>query len=269
MNWRRIRAVIRKDLKEVLGNRMVVLPMMVVPVLIGIVMPAVLTYLALHADAAYIQGADLIERIIPHYPVPETLTEMPARITYVFLNFSFIPLFMLIPIMVSSIIAANSVVGEKERKTLETLLYTPITNREFLVAKELAAFLPAIVIAFASFAGYFVVANAISLASVDILMVRSPVWIPSLLLLTPSVSLLGLGVALMVSLRAKSFMEAQQMSALIVIPFVVLMIVQLTGLVVFNMLYVLLFSAAMAGAAYLLVARIGPRFERERIISTL
>jgi hypothetical protein len=100
-------------------------------------------------------------------------------------------------------------------------------------------------------------------------MVRSPVWIPSLLLLTPSVSLLGLGVALMVSLRAKTFMEAQQMSALIVIPFVVLMIVQLTGLVVFNMLYVLLFSGAMAGAAYVLVARIGPRFERERIISTL
>ena len=62
------------------------------------------------------------------------VSSVAEQISYIFLNYTFVPLFMIIPVMVASIIAANSVVGEKERKTLETLLYTPVTNREFLTA---------------------------------------------------------------------------------------------------------------------------------------
>ena len=126
---------------------------------------------------------------------------------FIFLNYTFLPFFMLVPIMASSVIAANSVVGEKERKTLETLLYTPVTSRELLVAKELAVFLPAMLIAYVSFALYFLVTNGIALALRGILLVRSPVWIPGLLLLAPAVSLLALSVSILVSLKARNFME--------------------------------------------------------------
>lgn len=269
MKWNRVRAIVRKDLREITANKMVIMPMIIVPVIICAIMPGVLTALALTADVALIQGAQFIERIIPYYPVPEDLDGPALQVTYVFLNFSFVPLFMIIPIMVASVIAANSVVGEKERKTLETLLYTPVSNREFLVAKELSAFLPAVVVTVLSFVGYFLVTNGVSLALAGVLMVRSLLWIPAVLLLAPAVSLLGLAVTLLVSLKSKSFMEAQQMSAVVVIPFVLLIVVQISGVVVFNTLYVVLFSIAMFVLAYLLVARVGPRFERERIITTL
>lgn len=269
MKWSRVRAIIRKDLKEVTVNKMVVLPMIVVPAIICIVLPAVLTALALGADVAMISGAELIEQIIPHYPVPDGLPSLAAEIAYIFLNYTFVPLFMLIPIMTASVIAANSVVGEKERKTLETLLYTPVSNREFLVAKELSAFIPAVAITVVSFLGYFVVGNAISYAMEGIFLIRSLMWIPSILLLAPAVSLVGLAVTLLVSMRSKSFMEAQQMSGLVVVPFVLLVVVQITGVVVFNSLYVIVFSVALLALAYLLVARVGPKFEREQIITTL
>jgi ABC-type Na+ efflux pump permease subunit len=41
--------------------------------------------------------------------------------------------------MVSSVLAADSFAGEKERKTLEALLYTPTTDRELFTAKLLEA----------------------------------------------------------------------------------------------------------------------------------
>jgi ABC-type Na+ efflux pump permease subunit len=85
----------------------------------------------------------------------------------------------------------------------------------------------------------------------------------------PSVSLMGLSVALLVSIRAKSFMEAQQIAGVVVLPFVVLVAVQVAGLVVFNALYVILFSLVLLAVTYLIVSRTAPRFTREGIISTL
>ena len=58
------------------------------------------------------------------------------------LGFLFAPMFLILPLMVASIIGADSIVGEKERKTLEALLYTPATDRELYLAKLLSAVVP-------------------------------------------------------------------------------------------------------------------------------
>ena len=46
------------------------------------------------------------------------------------------------PIFTASVIAADSLVGEKERKTSEALLALPISNGELLLGKILASFCP-------------------------------------------------------------------------------------------------------------------------------
>jgi len=171
--------------------------------------------------------------------------------------------------MVASIISANSVVGEKERKTLETLLYTPVSNEEFIIAKELSAFLPAVAISVLSFVGYFAVVNGISLTMTGLWFVHSLVWIPAILLVSPAVSLLALGITLLISIRSRTFMEAQQMSAVIVIPFLLLVVMQLVGLVVLNMVSITVFGLIVAAADLVLLRFIGPRFKRETILQTL
>ena len=48
------------------------------------------------------------------------------------------PLFLIVPLMVSAVLAADAFAGEKERKTLETLLHLPISDRDLFFAKVLA-----------------------------------------------------------------------------------------------------------------------------------
>jgi ABC-type Na+ efflux pump permease subunit len=74
-------------------------------------------------------------------------------------NYLFAPLFLVVPLMVSSIIGSDSFVGEKERGTMEALFFTPISDTELFVAKLLTAFVPAQIIALASFVVYGFVVN--------------------------------------------------------------------------------------------------------------
>ena len=269
MNWGRIKALVRKDIGEVFSSKMTVTPLIVVPLVLCVFVPVGLMVAGFLLDVALIQGAQFLEKVIPLYPVPETLEGLTQQMLYIFLNYTFVPFFMIIPLMISSIVAANSVVGEKERGTLETLLYTPISNRELVVGKLLGSFLPAIVVSFAAFALYLIIGNAVSLGMIGTCMIRSPIWIPAVLLLSPATSLLGLSLTLLVSLKAKTYMEAQQTSGVIVLPFILLVVVQMTGLLVFNPLYVIIFSGVLFAVSYLVYGKVGPKFTRESILNTL
>jgi ABC-type Na+ efflux pump permease subunit len=201
--------------------------------------------------------------------VPEALPGLIDKVLFIFLNYTFIPYFMLVPIMTSSVIASDSIVGEKERKTLETLLYTPVTNKEFLTAKLFGAFIPAVIVSWAGFAGYFTLVNLFYYLYRETLIVRSWIWAPVMLFLSPAVSLLGLSITLLVSLKAKTYMEAQQMAGIVVLPFVVLIIVQITGLFILKPLYIIILGLILVAAGYLVTLRVAPRFSRESIINTL
>lgn len=48
--------------------------------------------------------------------------------------------------MISNVIATASFVGEREQKTIEGLLYTPLNRQELLLGKIVASFAPATVI---------------------------------------------------------------------------------------------------------------------------
>jgi ABC-type Na+ efflux pump permease subunit len=269
MNWRRVFAIVRKDLGEVTASKAVTIPMAIVPVVLCLVLPAVLLLVGLNGGADALGNMDAVARIVDRYPVPATFATPLDRLLYVFLNYTFLPFFLIIPILVSSFIAANAVVGEKERGTLETLLYTPVTNRELVTAKLAGSFVPAMIVTAGSFIGYFALSNALYGAYRGTLVVRALIWVPGLLLLAPSVSLLGLSAALLVSMRAKTYLEAQQTSGLVVVPFVALVYAQLGGLVIMGPLVVLLLAAAVLGASWLLFSKVASRFNREQILMNL
>src|SRR5262249_56895130 len=59
-----------------------------------------------------------------------------------FLFQQFLMMFLLLPITGAMTLAAHAVVGEKQARTLEPLLATPISTLELLVAKVLGALVP-------------------------------------------------------------------------------------------------------------------------------
>ena len=269
MNWHRVRALIRKDIGEVFSSKLTLIPLFVVPLLLCVLLPAGLMLAGFLLDVALIQGAQFLEKVIPLYPVPDVLQNITHRMLFIFFNYTFVPFFMIIPLMVSSLIASNSVVGEKERGTLETLLYTPITNRELVFGKLLGSFLPAVVVSITAFILYLVVGNAVSLGMIGFMIIRSPIWIPAMLLLAPATSLLGLSVTLLVSIKSKTYMEAQQISGVIVLPLIALVVIQMSGVLVFSSIYIIAFAVLMIVVSYVIFGKVGPKFSRESILNTL
>jgi ABC-2 type transport system permease protein len=166
MNARAIFAVVRKDLKVASQNKGVTLPMVITIVALFVILPWLVTLLPSVVNAFGVSANDLddVQELL-HGMAPGLQQELARYennqiFTAFFLVYMLAPLFLIIPLMVSSVIAADSFAGEKERKTMEALLYTPTTDRELFVAKLLSGWLAALAVALAGFVLYVAMANA-------------------------------------------------------------------------------------------------------------
>jgi ABC-type Na+ efflux pump permease subunit len=238
MNTRAIQAIVRKDLKVALQNKGVLLPIIILPVILFVVLPWVMAYASTMAGATGMSISN----------VDELLARMPAgllnelsrytqqqQIVVFTLVYMLAPMFLIMPLMVSSVLAADSFAGEKERKTLEALLYTPTTDRELFTAKLLGAWTAAVAVALLSFILYAVMVNAAGWQSIGRLFFPNWMWIALVLWVTPAVAGLGLVVMVFVSARAQGFQDAYQIGGLVVLPVILLMVGQLSGVMYFSL----------------------------------
>ncbi len=80
-------------------------------------------------------------------------------------------LMLIVPIVIPPVIAAYSVVGERDHGTLEPVLTAPVRASELLLGKAAAAFVPSVGVAYAI---YFIAAISIRLGAAQV--VSSVVW---------------------------------------------------------------------------------------------
>lgn len=109
-----------------------------------------------------------INAIIKSFPNEEmrnTLAALPTlgyKSVYFFLNFMMIPFFLLTAIINSLVTSSNSFAGEKERNTLETLLFAPISVTNLFLGKVIASLIPTLLITFVAFLLNALIVNSIS-----------------------------------------------------------------------------------------------------------
>jgi len=232
-NWRAIRAIIGKDLQQVRQNKMVWIPMVILPAILQVIMPVAMILLPHFVSPVELEIDDMAS-MIAMFPtdIIEGMETMTAAQQWVVLTatYMFAPLFLIVPLMVSSILGADSFVGEKERGTLEGLLYTPISDTELFIAKVLTALIPALLVSFGAFILYTVVVNISGYSIMGRVFFPSPEWWPLVLWLGPGCALVSLGTIVLISSKVSSFMQAQQTSGLLVLPVVGLMIGQISGI---------------------------------------
>lgn len=238
MNTRAIMAIVRKDLKVAIQNKGVVLPIIILPLILFIVFPWVMAYAPQMASSTgtSINNIDVLIKRMPAGLLKElsSYTEIQQMIVFS-LVYLLAPMFLIMPLMVSSVFAADSFAGEKERKTLEALLYTPTTDRELFVAKLAGAWITAVSVALLSFVVYAVMVNAAAWPSIGHIFFPNWMWIALVLWVTPAVAGLGLVVMVFVSVRAQGFQDAYQTGGLVVLPVLALMIGQITGVMYFSL----------------------------------
>jgi ABC-type Na+ efflux pump permease subunit len=162
-----------------------------------------------------------------------------------FLAYLFAPLYLILPIMVSSVIAADSFAGEKERKTLEALVYTPTTDRELLLAKVVGGWVPAVLVGLVGFVVYTVVADAVAWPLAGRLILPNTTWVLMAFWVGPAAAALALGATVLVSARVNTFQDAYQVGSLVVLPVVILVLAQALGALVLNASFVALLGAVL------------------------
>jgi ABC-type Na+ efflux pump permease subunit len=267
MNRRAIFAIIRKDLKVALQNKGVVLPIIILPVIFFVVVPWLMAYGFTLADSSMSNIDEMLARM-PAGLLQELSGYTDEQKLVVFsLVYMLAPMFLILPLMVSSVLAADSFAGEKERKTLEALLYTPTTDRELFSAKLAGAWTAAIVAALLSFALYAVMANAAAWQSIGHLFFPNWMWIALVFWVTPAVAGLGLVVMVFVSARAQGFQDAYQIGGMVVLPVILLMVGQISGVMYFSLGVVLLVGLVIWLLDLALLRVASKRFRRTELMT--
>ncbi|MCD4673480.1 MAG: ABC transporter permease subunit [Anaerolineaceae bacterium] len=219
MNTKILKAIATKDILEVKQNKAAWMPMVIVPLIFVLLIPLGLILIPQFLDIPideFLADPDL-EIFLANMPpsLQQTLEGLdPIQSALVMaLGYMFAPLFLIFPLMFSTVIAAESFAGERERKTMEALLYTPATDSELFMGKVLAAFIPALILTWGSFFGYMIVVNAASFPLFGRIWFPLPSWWPLMFWIAPALALLGISATVLISVRNQTFMGAYQLSS--------------------------------------------------------
>ena len=267
MSGRRIAALIGKELRELRSNPMAVLPVVALvvvctalPLFVVLVIPRI-TGEPLGRDRTI---AQVLALAAPRLPGLSTLPPESAAEAFMFQQFLF--LFLVAPIVGAVSLAAYSVVGEKQGRTLEPLLTTPVSTAELLVAKVLAAFLPSLAIEAAGLCVYVFLVNLVAPPGVAGTLVSGRSLI-LLLLLGPFASLAALQLTIAISSRVNDPRSAQQIAVILVLPLVVVLVGQIAGAFIITSAILLAVSLGLGVAWVLLIMLSVALFERETILT--
>lgn len=258
---RAMNAVIRKDFCSITSNRRLFTELLIVPIVLMVLMPSIFVA-ALHFapdDPDLVRLLELLPAEIPAGSVTQALTGMV-------LNYILPMFFLMIPIMTASIMAASSFVGEKEKQTLETLFYSPLSVRQIFQAKVFASFLFSMMVSLISFAVMLVVLEAEIFLLMGNLVLPGINWPVVLFLLSPSISLIAVTLIVRGSAKAQSVEESQQGAVFLIIPVLLFIVGQFAGVLLLNVWILLGLSAVCVFLAWLLLHKAVNKFRYEMLL---
>lgn len=255
----RTQILLRKELLEIRRSRGLLLSMFALPI------PMVAVALVLVNLVMHVPSADLGE-LVRFYRVDLGSGDLRLGMVHFWIR-ECAGLFLVMPLFIPVLISAQSVAGEKERRTIEPLLASPLTAAEIVLAKSLAAVLPAMVITLIAFVLFAVGVDLLAWPLARRPLVPDESWLFALLVLAPLLSFFGNTITVLVSSRVSDSRLAQQISALIVIPLLGMTAVQFVGFVFLGPAFYVLFGLALALADGALFAVAVRMFDRQRILS--
>lgn len=174
--------------------------------------------------------------------------------------------FLLIPVMVAMSFATFSIVDEKQTKTLEPLLATPVRTWELLLGKSLAGLFPSLIVTWVCAGVFLAVVAAIGWGHLIQYVVNAQ-WVISLFVLVPLISLLAFMMGVIGSSRATDPKGAQNLAVVIILPILAVVAIQLVGFTVLVPQTLVFLSAAMAVLDIVVLNIAVNLFQRESIVA--
>lgn len=260
---------LRKEVRDLRANRQLWPAFLIFPVL-AVTLPVLLiALLPVLTDPAIAEGDPGLKWLLEQAaaaPGPEgaSVAERLVRILLRELG----ALYLLMPVVLSSTAAALAIVREKEQRTLEPILATPIGDRELLLAKLVAALVPAVMVTWLSAA-----AGSLSGLVGAVLRVGAPIAptagvMVTVLLLAPALAAAAALQGMHVSARMTDAQAAMQYTGLVVVPVTLILVVAVGRAAVGNAAVAALLAALAGWLAWMLFRRNLRRFRRDRILTS-
>ena len=235
----RVRAVVRKELRDYQRKRSIVVTMCVLPVIF------------------------LLEPIIAIFVAPAP-TSGSGLDTYVVLPLLYL---LLIPVILPSTLAAYSVVGEREQGTLEPLLTTPIRRQEFILGKAAAVMLPTLALSYTVFGLFLAAVRIFAASNVSSAVFHQGPVLLALFLYAPLLAGWAIVVGLGVSVRASEVRVAQQLGTLASLPPVAVVALLAAGVIHPTFRVAGLFAVGLLAVDARALRMVSKMFDRERLVT--
>jgi len=235
LDGQRVRAVIRKELREYRRKRSIVVTMAILPI-IFLIQPTLSVFLAPAAsDDTY-------------YRIP-------------------LLLLLLISVIMPSTLAAYSVVGEREQGTLEPLLTTPISRQEFIAGKAAAVMIPSVAVSYSVFALFFAVVRLFAKRAISTAVFHQGPVLLALVLFTPLLAGWAVVVGMAISVRANEVRVAQQLGTLASLPPLGVVVLFAVGVIHPTFTVAILFAVGLFAIDVRALRIIAKMFDRERLVT--
>lgn len=229
MNTSRIQTIVDKEWSEIFKNRIVLFTVTFMPLMLTLLPLAILYFTRPASGQLTGDSAD-----IPPQFMQLCQGINPVDCMQYFLLNQFLLMFMMMPLIIPTAIAAYSIVGEKTTRSLEPLLATPITTIELLVGKALSAVIPAILVTWGAFFLFILLMPLVGASPAVVRLVVAPTWLLAILLIGPLMAIASVNLAVIVSSRVNDPRVAEQISGILVVPVLALLFGQIAGLIVIN-----------------------------------
>lgn len=257
----KIKTIILKEWAEVFKNRMVLftvafLPLMLTALPLG-------TLAATNSFEGEMTSADAPPDEF-FGDLCQDLSEMDCTNVYMLNIYTL--MFMMLPVVIPAAIASYSIVGEKTARSLEPLLATPITTFELLAGKAIAAAAPAVLVTWGAF-GVYLVGARLMVSDLIFSYVIAPMWLIAIFVVGPLLTLMAVSTAIMVSSRVSDPRVAEQLSAVVILPLIMLIIGQSVGFILIDQRVIIIMGIVVALIDVVLFYFSVRLFQREVILT--
>lgn len=242
-------AIIKKDLRGITASRNLIAILFIVPFVFTVVLPTVFILIFHYMP----QESSDLQKMLDLLPGALASGDVNRDIVFLLINRIMPVFFMLIPIMAASVMAASSFVGEKEKRTLETLFYCPLSLKKIFQAKIIASFALSMIVSFISFFVLFFVTQIEVFLTTGNFLLPDIIWLITMLLIAPAISLIAITLIVRGSAKAQTMEESQQRSMFMIFPILLLIVGQFTGLILINVWLLLGLGVFLAIIAFLLI----------------
>jgi ABC-2 type transport system permease protein len=250
---RKVFVILRKEFRDMLQQR-VLLYSILLPPLLFVVIPFIFLQKVGNGSRASSLKVPSLQGLTVH------------EYTQGLVGTEFSNIYILLSMIVPSVIAAYSIIGEKSNHTLEPLLATPVRRWQLLAGKILAALLPAVLVTWIS-GGIFIAELAIFTDANVVSHVVTGGWLILFIAGTPLLGLIAVAIMTAISSRVNDTRTAQQLSVWAVIPIIGIVLGELSGQFELTVLVAVVATLILIPVAILSIWGAAQLFQRETILT--